>query len=77
MSETNGAKVKALFEDLSNAIDTDKYNIADIIKAATMLIGDCIAQSDVSEEIEQRTYDAVMSRIKATATTLKEIYKED
>ena len=76
MDKETQTRRMSLFEDLSNVIDTDKYNIADIIRAASMLIADCVAQSDITEETEEKTYNAIIKDIKYAVATLKEIYKE-
>ena len=68
-------KYMALFDIIYDAIPTEEYSILDIMRACEFVIADCIAQSNVSKDIEEKTYASIAEDIKNFATAFKEQYK--
>ena len=73
--EKNIKKYMALFNILGNAIPTEEYSILDIMRACEFIIADCIAQSNVSKELEEKTYASIAEDIANFATTFKGQYQ--
>ena len=71
----NVHKYMALFYILADAIPTEEYNMLDIMRACEFIIADCIAQSNVSKEVEEKTYASIAEDIKNFATSFKQQYQ--
>ena len=71
----NIKKYMALFDIIADAIPTEEYSMLDIMRACEFIIADCIAQSNVSKEIEEKTYASIAEDIKNFAQSFKEQYK--
>lgn len=65
----------ALFHILADAIPTEEYSMLDIMRACEFIIADCIAQSNVSKELEEKTYASIAEDIKNFATSFKQQYQ--
>lgn len=65
-----------LFYIIGDAIPTEEYSMLDIMRAAEFLIADCIAQSNVSKEVEEKTYASIAEDIKNFATSFKQQYQQ-
>lgn len=59
-----------VYEAMKHAIPADN-NMLEVIRAAELIIADCISQSGVSKEIEERTYKALADDIKDMTEILK------
>ena len=68
-------KYMELFYILGDAIPTEEYSMLDIMRACEFIIADCIAQSNVSKELEEKTYASIAEDIKNFATTFKGQYQ--
>ena len=68
-------KYMALFHIIADAIPTEEYSMLDIMRACEFIIADCIAQSNVSKELEEKTYASIAEDIKNFATTFKGQYQ--
>jgi len=71
----NVHKYMALFHIIGDAIPTEEYSMLDIMRACEFIIADCIAQSNVSKEVEEKTYAFIAEDIKNFATTFKQQYQ--
>ena len=71
----NVKKYMALYSIIGSAIPTEIYSMLDIMRACELLIADCIAQSNVSKDVEEKTYASIGEDIKNFATSFKEQYK--
>ena len=69
-------KYMDLFYIIADAIPTKEYSMLDIMRAAEFLIADCIAQSNVSKEVEEKTYASIAEDIKNFATSFKQQYQQ-
>ena len=68
-------KYMALFDIISDAIPTEEYSMLDIMRACEFIIADCIAQSNVSKELEEKTYASIAEDIKNFTTSFKQQYQ--
>lgn len=71
----NVHKYMALYDIFAAAIPTEEYSMLDIMRACEFIIADCIAQSNVSKEVEEKTYASIAEDIKNFATTFKGQYQ--
>lgn len=73
--KSNVQKYMALFNIIADAIPTEEYSMLDIMRACEFVIADCIAQSNVSKDIEEKTYASIAEDIKNFATAFKQQYQ--
>lgn len=71
----NVHKYMALFYIIADAIPTEEYSMLDIMRACEFVIADCIAQSNASKDIEEKTYASIAEDIKNFATAFKQQYQ--
>ena len=60
---------------MKNAVPDDN-NMLEVMRAAEFIIADCIAQSNVCKDIEERTYKAIAEDIQRFAEAFKPIAEE-
>ena len=64
-----------VYEAMKNAVPDDS-NMLEVIRAAELIIADCIAQTYAVKEIEEKTYKAIADDIQELTEVLKPIFKE-
>ena len=71
----NTERYVKVYEAMKQAIPDDN-NMLEVLRAAEIIIADCIFQSRVSKEIEERTYKAIPDDIKKMVETFKDSNEE-
>ena len=64
-----------VYEAMRNAVPDDN-NMLEVIRAAEFIIADCIAQSNVGKEVEEKTYKAIADEIRQLTAPFKQIAEE-
>ena len=68
-------RIGKLYEAMKQAVPDDN-NMLEVIRAAEMIIADCIAQSGVSKDIEERTYKVIADDVKKVTASFKVLIEE-
>jgi len=71
----NGHRYFELYDAMRNAVPDDN-NMLEVLRAAEMIIADCIAQSNFDKEREERAYKAIANDIRKFAEAFKPIVEE-
>lgn len=74
--DQSAIKALALFELMQDAIPTKDFNMLEIIRAAEMLIADCVAQSDIGEEAKNKFFSVVGKEIANLVREMEQLYKD-
>ena len=68
-------RIYKVYEAMKQAVP-DGSNMLEVLRAAEMIIADCIAQSGVSKDIEERTYKAIADDVKKITANFKVLIEE-
>lgn len=65
-----------VYEAMSNVVPDDS-NMLDVVRACELFIADCIAQSNVGKEVEEKTYKAIADDIRRFTERFKPIAEKE
>ena len=71
----NTERIIKVYEAMKQAVPDDN-NMLEVMQAAEIIIADCIAQSGVDKDIEDRTYKAIVDDIKNMTASFKVLIEE-
>ena len=71
----NTERIIKVYEAMKQAVPDDN-NMLEVMQAAEIIIADCIAQSGVSKDIEERTYKAIVDDVKNMTASFKVLIEE-
>lgn len=68
-------RINKVYEAMKKVVPDDN-NMLDVMRAVEMIIAECIAQSVVSKDIEERTYKAIAADVKNMTAIFKVLIEE-
>ena len=71
----NTERIIKVYEAMKQAVPDDN-NMLEVMQAAEIIIADCIAQSGVDKDIEDRTYKAIVDDVKNMTASFKVLIEE-
>ena len=74
--DQSAIKALALFELMQDTIPTKDFNLLEIIRAAEMLIADCVARSGIGEEAKNKFFYILGKEIANLVREFEQLYKD-